>query len=74
MRSIIAILVVSAAASVLSACSAPQNTDSAQAHPATQTAQGCSPGEMVNVAGSRLKQPCGSQPVQTSASLGSNGR
>ncbi len=74
MRSIVSFGIVFAAASILSACSAPQKTDSAQAQPATQTSQGCSPGEMVNVPGSRLKQPCGSQPVQTSASLGSNGR
>jgi hypothetical protein len=69
MRAILSIALVSVTASFLAGCSGPQTTSSAQPQPATQTAQACSPGEMVYMAGSRLKQPCGSMAVQTGKSF-----
>lgn len=64
-----------AVASLLSACAPTQENSakqqvSAQAS-AVQTAQGCKAGEMVYMAGSRLKQPCGSAPVQSGTAVGS---
>ena len=80
MRSIANVMFVCAITSVLAACAGnsansadQQSPNSAQAQPTTKTAQGCSPGEMVSMAGSRIKQPCGSQPVQSGATMAGAG-